>query len=108
MVEFVLTPAGMKELAAEIAKEVVKIQREAGFHQQPATAPVAPPAVAPVPVKMLFSEREAAEQLGIAAVTLKKWRLDGKVKPYTATRPIRYRPQDIQAIAEWMHTESEA
>lgn len=104
-----MTTTGMKELAAEIAKEIVKLQQEAGpqhhhhHHQQPATAPP----MAPVPAKMLFSEREAAEQLGIAAVTLKKWRLAGQVKPFTATRPIRYRASDIEAVAEWMREHSE-
>jgi len=97
-----LTESELRLLASAIADELIAKQSAIADLAKPMQAQ--PPALVPVPSKLLFDEREAAEQLGIAAVTLKKWRLAGQIKPYTATRPIWYRTEDIQAIAEWMRT----
>jgi len=99
-----LTESELRLLASAIADELIAKQSAIADLAKPSAATARQPAIPTVPIKLHFNEKEAAEQLGIAAVTLKKWRLAGRVKPYTPTRPILYRSEEIQAIAEWMRT----
>lgn len=52
------------------------------------------------PVKLLYPEREAAELLGIASATLKKWRCSGRVKAHTpaGSRLPLYSPENLKRI----------
>jgi len=54
------------------------------------------------PRKLTWNEKEAADVLGVSPHTLKKWRGDGLIKSHTRIKPILYRWQDIEAIADWM------
>lgn len=54
------------------------------------------------------TEREAAEQIGVAAVTLRLWRGHG-VGPtyYRLGRLVKYRPADVAAWIEAQRRESD-
>lgn len=49
---------------------------------------------------------EAADALGVPAVQLLRWVRDGAVEDFLGSRlaaeQVRFRPSDLQAIAEWM------
>ena len=52
--------------------------------------------------RLLYSERQAAEMLGISPHTLRQWRLQGRVASTTTKRPIKYDRDSINAVATWM------
>ncbi len=48
--------------------------------------------------RVLLTERETAEQLGISARTLRRLRADGKVGFVQFGRRILFRPEDVDAL----------
>jgi DNA-binding FadR family transcriptional regulator len=54
--------------------------------------------------KLTYSEREAAELIGVSRYTLKRWRELGHIAAHHARRPILYTHQDIEQIHEWMRS----
>ena len=54
------------------------------------------------PTKLLFSEQQAADALGISHATLKKWRLGGAIEAYTTGRKILYQPRDLEKIRDYI------
>jgi hypothetical protein len=54
------------------------------------------------PGKIFWTEQQAAESLGISALTLKAWRLRNLIVASTSTRPILYSRQALQAAAEFL------
>jgi hypothetical protein len=54
------------------------------------------------PAKLLWTEEQAAEAIGIAPLTLKKWRLAGYIKPTTNVRPILYDRAALEAAAQFV------
>lgn len=49
--------------------------------------------------KLLLTERQAAEAVGLSTRTLFNLRQAGKLSFVTIGRAIRYRPEDIEAMA---------
>jgi hypothetical protein len=58
------------------------------------------------PDKLLYAEPTAAEMLGVAPLTLKKWRCRGLVRAHTrpGARPALYSRADLERIAAWLAT----
>ena len=56
--------------------------------------------------RLLWREPEAAARLGMAAPTLKNWRLEGLI-PCHSSRPVRYSEADLEAILIWLKSRGE-
>ena len=54
------------------------------------------------PTRRLWSEQEAAEQLGLSSETLRGWRQAGMIVATVARRPVRYSAEDVDAIVRFM------
>jgi hypothetical protein len=54
--------------------------------------------------KLFFTEREAADMLGVSAWTLKRARLAGEIAAATAGKPLRYDDESIAAAKTWLRT----
>ena len=52
--------------------------------------------------KLLWTEREAAELLGVSPFSLRNYRLQGHVAPTTTRRPISYDTAAIGRIKEFL------
>lgn len=58
----------------------------------------------PTPHKAIWTEAEAAEQLGISRWTLRTYRLGGYVAATSIKRPILYSRDDIAAAMQYLRS----
>lgn len=56
--------------------------------------------------KLLWTEQQAAEALGVSSHSLERWRRRGYIKSHTHAKPILYTWPQIEAIAAWMPNRS--
>ena len=54
------------------------------------------------PTKILWSESEAADVLGVSVYFLKRARQNGEVVAHSNTRPVSYTWEQIEAIKDWL------
>jgi hypothetical protein len=56
------------------------------------------------PDKILFTEKEAAEMLGVSPCSLRNWRCSGKIQAATRGKPCLYRRTHIDDAARFLES----
>jgi hypothetical protein len=56
------------------------------------------------PDKVLYTEKEAAEMLGVSPCSLRNWRSAGKIQCATRGKPCLYRREHIDQAAVFLET----
>jgi len=52
--------------------------------------------------RILYTEKEVAEMLGVSAFSLKRWREEGRIAAHRNKRPILYNRDQIDKITAWL------